>query len=304
MIGYDRLGTNGRFGNQLFQYAALRGIAAHHGYEWCIPPDNHETYANYGIHHPFKLAGLDPQKNVGFVNENVSPQSMFSYGALKDTNPRTKNVTEAGYHFDENLFNNFEDGTNLDGYLQTERYFKHIQQEIRADFAFKDEILEPCNEFISSFENILFLHVRRGDNVGREDYYRMMTFDYYKRALEHFDDDAYVLVCSDDPEWCAEQEFFDDERFLINTDVPEYDHLCLEGDGSRRRSKVPYTDLCLMSLCNGAILSSSSLGWWGAWLQNGRTNPVIVPEHWYGPILEAVNDCRDLYPEEWTVIEN
>ena len=101
MIGYDRLGTNGRFGNQLFQYAALRGIAAKHGYDWCIPPDNHETYANYGIHHPFKLAGLDPQKNVGFVNENVSPQSMFSYGALKDTNPRTKNVTEAGYHFDE-----------------------------------------------------------------------------------------------------------------------------------------------------------------------------------------------------------
>ena len=96
MIGYDRLGTNGRFGNQLFQYAALRGIAAHHGYDWCIPPDNHETYANYGIHHPFKLAGLDPKKNVGFVNENVSPQSMFSYGALKDTNPRTKNVTEAG----------------------------------------------------------------------------------------------------------------------------------------------------------------------------------------------------------------
>ena len=62
----------------------------------------------------------------------------------------------------------------------------------------------------------------------------------------------------------VEQEFFDDDRFLINTDVPEYDHLCLEGDGSHKRSKVPYTDLCLMSLCNGAILSSSSLGWWEA----------------------------------------
>ena len=33
MIGYDRLGTNGRFGNQLFQYAALRGFADHHGYK-------------------------------------------------------------------------------------------------------------------------------------------------------------------------------------------------------------------------------------------------------------------------------
>jgi len=58
MIGYDRLGTNGRFGNQLFQYAALRGIAAHHGYDFCIPPDDHPTYANYGIHHPFKLPDL------------------------------------------------------------------------------------------------------------------------------------------------------------------------------------------------------------------------------------------------------
>ncbi|MDB4631303.1 alpha-1,2-fucosyltransferase [Pseudomonadales bacterium] len=302
MIGYDRLGTNGRFGNQLFQYAALRGIASHHGYDWCIPPDSHDTYANYGMHHPFELAGLS-DNNIGFVNENVSPQSMFSYQALKETNPNTKNVTESQYCFDEELFNNFEDNTNLDGYLQTEKYFKHIEDEIRADFAFKPEILEPCNEFISNFENINFLHVRRGDNVGREDYYRMMTFDYYTRALELFPD-SHVLVCSDDPQWCSEQEFFDDERFLINTDVPEYDHICLEGDGGRRRSKVPYTDLCLMSLCNGAILSSSSLGWWGAWLQKGRTNPVVAPEHWYGPVLEAVNDCKDLYPDEWTVIQN
>ena len=73
MIGYDRLGTNGRFGNQLFQYAALRGIAAHHGYDWCIPPDDHATYANYGMHHPFKLKNLT-EKNIGFVNSNVTPR--------------------------------------------------------------------------------------------------------------------------------------------------------------------------------------------------------------------------------------
>ena len=190
------------------------------------------------------------------------------------------------------------------GFCQTEKYFKHIEDEIREDFAFKDDILKPCNEFISTFENILFLHVRRGDNVGREEYYRMMTFDYYERALSHFDDDAYVLIMTDDPEWCSEQEFFDGDRFLLNSDVPRYDHLCLEGDGTHKNSCVPYTDLCLMSLCNGAILSSSTLGWWGAWLQKGRTNPVIVPEHWYGPTLEKVNDCRDLYPEDWTVLPN
>ena len=303
MIGYDRLGTNGRFGNQLFQYAALKGIAAHHGYDWCIPPDSHETYANYGMHHPFNLTNMT-EKNIGFINQDISPGAMNSFVHLCHHNPQTKNVTESSYCFDEDLFNNFEDGTNLDGYLQTEKYFKHIRKELLQDFSFKPEVLEPCNEFISNFESIHFLHVRRGDNVGREDYYRMMTFDYYERALKLFPDNSYVLVCSDDPEWCAEQEFFNDDRFLINTDVPEYDHLCLEGDGSRRKSKVPYTDLCLMTLCDGAILSSSSLGWWGAWLQKGRTQPVVVPEHWYGPVLEAVNDCRDLYPEDWSVIPN
>ena len=33
-IGYNGLGNNGRLGNQMFQYAALRGIAAHRGFDF------------------------------------------------------------------------------------------------------------------------------------------------------------------------------------------------------------------------------------------------------------------------------
>ena len=43
MLGYNRLGINGRLGNQMFQYAALRGIAAKHNYDWVIPPLDHTT---------------------------------------------------------------------------------------------------------------------------------------------------------------------------------------------------------------------------------------------------------------------
>ena len=38
MIGFNHLGTMGRFGNQLFQYAALKGIAANMNFEYTIPP--------------------------------------------------------------------------------------------------------------------------------------------------------------------------------------------------------------------------------------------------------------------------
>ena len=49
MIGFDHIGTMGRLGNQMFQYAALKGIAAHRGYEYTIPPENPKIQIdNYG----------------------------------------------------------------------------------------------------------------------------------------------------------------------------------------------------------------------------------------------------------------
>ena len=33
MIGFDHLGNLGRLGNQMFEYAALRGISGKHGYD-------------------------------------------------------------------------------------------------------------------------------------------------------------------------------------------------------------------------------------------------------------------------------
>ena len=47
MLAFNHLGRLGRLGNQMFQYAAVRGIAANKGYEWCIP--NHIQAVDDGI---------------------------------------------------------------------------------------------------------------------------------------------------------------------------------------------------------------------------------------------------------------
>ena len=99
MIGYNTLGTNGRLGNQMFQYASLRGIADKHGYDFCIPPEDHPTYADYALFLTFKMDGI----KTGLVNGDT--------------------VSESGYEFDENLFNTCPDNVNIDGYYQTEKYF-------------------------------------------------------------------------------------------------------------------------------------------------------------------------------------
>ena len=47
MIGFNYLGKMGQLGNQMFQYAALRGIASKVGYEFMIP--NHQEIYDDGI---------------------------------------------------------------------------------------------------------------------------------------------------------------------------------------------------------------------------------------------------------------
>ena len=49
MIGFNNLGNMGRLGNQMFEYATLRGIAANKKYDWCIPPFNIKGIENYSL---------------------------------------------------------------------------------------------------------------------------------------------------------------------------------------------------------------------------------------------------------------
>ena len=49
------MGNLGRLGNQMFQYAAVRGISAMRGYEFGIPPFESKRVDNYSLHRAFTL---------------------------------------------------------------------------------------------------------------------------------------------------------------------------------------------------------------------------------------------------------
>lgn len=285
MLAFNELGNNGRLGNQMFQFAALRGIAANKGYEWCIPPYGIQRIDNYSLSNCFKLESVS-QKNQKILDMGYAPV-----------------VIEKQFHFDEELYNLCPNEVSLHGFFQTEKYFKNIETQIRKDFTFHDSILNPCKEMINSLDQKpLFLHVRRGDPnlvdsrgfkwsyTQCSDQHPPQQLEYYKEALKHFPENQPVIVCSDSPEWVKEQEFFDDDRFFISEPEDKYP------DGSY----TPYVDLCLMSICFGAIIANSSLSWWGAWLQNNR-GLVVAPKNWFGPTYSQ-NNTKDLYCDNWIVI--
>ena len=47
------------------------------------------------------------------------------------------------------------------------------------------------------------------------------------------------------------------------------------------------------------ILSNSTFGWWGAWM-NINHKRVFVPSKWFGPNLNHLNK-NDLIPSTWEV---
>lgn len=267
MIGFNHLGKMGQLGNQMFQYASTKGISKKVGVDFIIPDHNEvvvDALGNKLRVELFNVFTLDPS-NRGYVN--IEPEDY---------------THESSFEFDEGLFDlDPKKDTSLLGYFQTEKYFKHIESEIREDFSFQEKYIAECADIVEQFDNPIALHIRRGDFLINSDNHANLPLGYYEESLRRFDPDRQVVIFSDDAEWCKEQNLFDDDRFLVS-----------EGNG-------PYHDLYLMSKCSDFIIANSTFSWWGAWLAN--TGKVVAPSFWFGP-NNAHKSTKDLYLDEWDIV--
>ena len=279
-IGYNRLGSNGRLGNQMFQYAGLRGIADKRGYEWVVPKPDTYGDSNYGLFDCFEMSSVK-EENFGYINRH--------------------SVETGCFHYDEQFIRNLPNNVNLHDYFQSEKYFENVSDVIREDFTFKKEILDPCKEVVSELKNPIFLHVRRGDYINHQYAHPICPLSYYKKALTYFDESSPVLVFSDDIEWCKQQEIFSEDRFMLSEYDERYPQKCDTNDG-KQHALIPYFDMCMMSLCTGGITANSSMSWWGAWLIKNPTQPIVAPKRWFGEKYTHYN-MGDLIPERWIQIE-
>ena len=264
-IAFNHLGKLGQLGNQMFQYAATKGVASKLDVPFMIP--NHREVFDDGIGNRYTILLFNAFK--------------LTSASLLGTLRTEKYVQENGFPFNKDLFKiDKTENCSLYGFFQTEKYFKHIEKQIRKDFTFKDDIKDECDDLIKQFTNPIALHIRRGDFVWNNKNHPPLSLDYYKSALDLFDSDREVIIFSDDTEWCKEQELFEDDRFAV-----------AEGGDQ-------FYDLCLMSMCDDFIIANSTFSWWGAWL--GNRGKVIAPKNWFGETLG--HDTKDLYCKGWTVL--
>jgi len=263
MIGFNHLGIIGRLGNQMFQYAALRGIADKHGYEFTIPESNFQD--EWTDHQLFEVFNLPNLKHRGRVADRFIQERQFNY--------------------DPELVEQCPDDISLYGYFQTEKYFSHIADSIKEDFTFKREVVANCEEVMESIDNPIALHVRRTDYVEKSQDHPPCSLEYYEDALKKFDHKRPVVIFTDDIKWCKEQEIFKPDRFLVS------------------ETQDNIYDLCMMTMCDDYIIANSSFSWWGAWLSKNPDSQVIAPKRWFGTTgYTAKNNTEDIVPNRWIKI--
>jgi hypothetical protein len=266
-ISYNRLGSNGRLGNQMFQYAALRGIATNRGFHWLIPRPDSYGDSNYGLFDCFRMSSVT-EENFGMLN--------------------AQSIATGQFHFVEEFFDTCPNNVN-------------VKDIIRKDYVFKDEILTPCKEIVNELDNPIFIHVRRGDYLVKPEAHPTCPILYYEKALQCFNKESPVLIFSDDIDWCKEQKLFESDRFMVSEYNEKYSQTCDTLCG-RQKSLIPYFDLCMMSLCTGGIIANSTMSWWGAWLIENPTQPIVAPNPWFGSLYDHYN-MNDLLPEEWIEVQ-
>lgn len=280
----------GGLGNQMFEYAAAKGLAAKLGVEtkidkgWFNQIPTNATPRHYELN-SFKLKqdfiGLEPF----FAGASLASRgkalvaSAFGRKVLKL-------YRESHYHYSPDLLRQ-PDNTYLDGYFQSEKYFAHIREDLLADFSWakpavgkNKKLLEVINKDVNSVS----IHVRRGDYVSNEnatEFHGLRGIDYYQAATKTIEKSVKkpnYYVFSDEPDWCKENL-----KFKHNTTYIDWNT-----DGAE--------DMRLMKSCRHNVLANSSFSWWSAWLNANEDKIVVAPKQWFS---DPTINTDDVVPESW-----
>ena len=150
---------------------------------------------------------------------------------------------------------------------------ERIDRELREAFRFpplEDEENRAFAEKIDGCEAVA-IHVRRGDMLPTSGkYYKS---GYFRRAVKfmkkHVKKPVFFFFCDpDSAQWCRDNN----RVFGLNPKRDEIVYVsCNGGENS-------YRDMQLMARCKHNIVTNSSFGWWGAYLNQNPGKITISPE--------------------------
>jgi len=279
----------GRTGNNLFQYALGRVLAARHG----VPPVLDASWFNADgwaeVSHFLKLplrAKVVRRCSLGMrVLRRFTGKHYWEYRGV----PVLREPAD-DQSFDRCFLDAPADCV-LFGYFQSPLYFASMGDALRCELNELIAAAVPAAESVILREKLgrpesVAVHVRRKDYLTQP-VFKVCDLDYYHESMRQMRaclPGARFHVFSDDPEWCR-AEFREADQEVMD---------------SGPASANPLHDLRLMSLASHHIIANSSYSWWAAWLGQKPCQRVFMPDRWYAHGIMAPVAEKKL--SHWSVI--
>lgn len=251
------------------------------------------TFSRFGKrgrlgNHLFHLAGM-----IGFSNKynqelRLPPWSYKKYFKSQHTEQLVrgwKDIDEDDFHFSPDHWASLASGNwDVAAWLQTEKYWEHCKEEVKAALTWEPGFEKQVLNSVKVPENAIAISIRRGDYVNNRNY-DLLPVSYYMQALmQEFPDwlDRNIMIFSDDIAYCK----------IHFSGLPNV--WFAEGLSD-------IVQLCVMSKCQGFVISNSTFSWWGAYLAELRDPSVKIvrPAYLFAGPLKQKSNSKDHWPERW-----
>lgn len=282
----------GGLGNQMFQYSLYKSLKNYGEY---VVIDNY-SFVKRHSHEIIKLQDVFPRVNFDLAsNSDISKIGDLGNKCFDKIRRRLlgkykSHIYEKEIRFHPTVFRLNKGSYYLDGYWQSERYFKNVEKDIRYEFVFEpieDQINIEFAKQISA-ENSISIHVRKGNDFRSKSRFDTCGIGYYRRAIEEMRNkvrDPVFYVFSDNFEWCDANLSFIERRNI---------------DWNEAFGSHSYIDMQLMTLCKHNIIANSTFSWWAGWLNSNIDKIVIAPDVWFNANTIKF-DIGDIIPESWII---
>ncbi len=284
----------GGLGNQMFQYALGRKLSLKLGAELLLDTSIYGSTTIASDGRLYRLAYFNINGNTATEAQIRSigyPYGIFVY-KLKKTFDRV--ILKRNHTKFEPAVLSYTGNIYLEGFWQSEKYFKDIRQTLLKDLTLKEPLSAAATEIrqnILKEKKSISLHVRRGDYVENQRNIQVYGDHcgpkYYARALSMVitnPSDTHVFIFSDDIKWVKKNIDIPYQKTYISTDAaPDYEQMML------------------MSYCNDHIIANSTYSWWGAWLDTKENSTVVAPSVWTPGVDLPIDD---IIPSHWKRVDS
>ena len=290
-------------GNQLFMYAHGYALSKRINYDFFI--DSKSAYFKYKNIRKFELDNFNITAKLiddkeKFDNYFLDLKRKF-LKKIDIINPKKKfliekrnNLKSTKYY--EYEIKNFSNKVYVEGYFESEFYFKNFKNDLRKEFSLKNFSMFKNNKYYNNISNnkkvvsICIRQHRYSERLGnyndqssitKSNKFTQDTIEYIHRAVslcEKRIDNPIFYIWSND--FSNLREYFNNKKFFFVENIID----------------KSISDFYLLNECKNFIVGPTSFHWWPAWLNYDESNLIIRPRN-----LNPSNNC-DFWPKSWISI--